>query len=76
MNIFQGFGCIGGLMSILGWIFEDFRMRHLICIKLVFLFQSASMTVLYPYINLHMKSLGLCLTRLALRFLKLLLFQA
>lgn len=34
------------------------RMRHLICIKLVFLFQSASMTVLYPYINLHMKSLG------------------
>ena len=37
-----------------------FRMRHLICIKLVFLFQSASMTVLYPYINLHMKSLGRC----------------
>ena len=35
-------------------------MRHLICIKLVFLFQSASMTVLYPYINLHMKSLGKC----------------
>ena len=35
-------------------------MRHLICIKLVFLFQSASMTVLYPYINLHMKSLGTC----------------
>lgn len=28
-------------------------------IKLIFLFQSASMTVLYPYLNLHMKSLGL-----------------
>ena len=65
VKLFQGFGCIGGLMSILGWIFEDFRMRHLICIKLVFLFQSASMTVLYPYINLHMKSLGLFLARLA-----------
>ena len=51
------------MMSILGWIFEDFRMRHLICIKLVFLFQSASMTVLYPYINLHMKSLGLYRSR-------------
>ena len=52
-------------MAILGWIFQGFGMRHLICIKLVFLFQSASMTVLYPYINLHMKSLGLFLARLA-----------
>ncbi len=33
--------------------------RHLLWIKLIFLFQSASMTVLYPYLNLHMKSLGL-----------------
>ena len=74
MKHFSGFGCIGGLMSILGWIFEDFRMRHLICIKLVFLFQSASMTVLYPYLNLHMKSLGLCLTNLSLGSLKL-MFQ-
>ena len=28
-------------------------------IKLIFFFQSASMTVLYPYLNLHMKSLGI-----------------
>jgi len=65
-KIKSGFGCIGGLMSILGWIFEDFRMRHLICIKLVFLFQSASMTVLYPYINLHMKSLGMTIEETAI----------
>ena len=42
------------------------RMRHLICIKLVFLFQSASMTVLYPYINLHMKSLGMTIEETAI----------
>ena len=28
-------------------------------IKLIFFLQSASMTILYPYINLHMKSLGI-----------------
>ena len=35
-------------------------MRHLICIKLVFLFQSASMT------NLHMKSLGMTIEETAI----------
>ena len=35
-------------------------------IKLVFLFQSASMTVLYPYINLHMKSLGMTIEETAI----------
>ena len=54
-----GLGCCGGLASFLAWIWADFKMPHLICIKLVFLFQSASMTVLYPFLNLHMKSLGI-----------------
>ena len=53
-------------------------MRHLICIKLVFLFQSASMTVLYPYINLHMKSLGTCVCEVLKRrylFIAQIMFQ-
>ena len=61
----KGMGCCGGAVSLLSWIFGDFRMRHLIWIKLVFLFQSASMTVLYPYINLHMKSLGMTIQETA-----------
>ena len=40
-------------------------MKHLVWIKLVFLCQSASMTVLYPYINLHMKSLGMTIQETA-----------
>ena len=47
------------LVAVLKWVFNDFRMRHLVWIKFIFFFQSASMTVLYPYLNLHMKSLGL-----------------
>ena len=47
------------LVTVLKWVFNDFRMRHLVWIKFIFFFQSASMTVLYPYLNLHMKSLGL-----------------
>ena len=61
----KGMGCCGGAASLLSWIFGDFRMRHLIWIKLVFLCQSASMTVLYPYINLHMKSLGMTIQETA-----------
>lgn len=61
----KGMGCCGGAVSLLSWIFGDFRMRHLIWIKLVFLCQSASMTVLYPYINLHMKSLGMTIQETA-----------
>jgi hypothetical protein len=41
--------------SVVRWVFNDFTLGHLVWIKLIFLFQSASMTVLYPYINLHMK---------------------
>ena len=65
MQTNKGLGCCGGAVSLLSWIFGDFRMRHLVWIKLVFLFQSASMTVLYPYINLHMKSLGMTIQETA-----------
>ena len=41
--------------SVVRWVCDDFSLGHLVWIKLIFLFQSASMTVLYPYINLHMK---------------------
>jgi hypothetical protein len=47
------------LVTVFKWVFNDFRMRHLVWIKFIFFFQSASMTVLYPYLNLHMKHLGL-----------------
>ena len=48
------------------WIIHDFTLRHLVWIKLIFLFQSASMTVLYPYLNLHMKSLGISIQETAI----------
>ena len=50
------------IVSVVKWVFEDFQLRHLVWIKFIFLFQSASMTVLYPFLNLHMKSLGLTVT--------------
>lgn len=53
------------LVTVIKWVFNDFRMRHLVWIKFIFFFQSASMTVLYPYINLHMKSLGLSVQEVA-----------
>ena len=46
------------VLSMVRWVFDDFLLGHLVWIKLIFLFQSASMTVLYPYINLHMKVNG------------------
>ena len=53
------------LVTVLKWVFNDFRMRHLVWIKFIFFFQSASMTVLYPYTNKHMKSLGLEVSEVA-----------
>ena len=53
-------------ISVIKWVFNDFRLKHLIWIKFIFLFQSASMTVLYPYLNLHMKSLGLSIQEVAI----------
>ena len=61
--------CVRGvqkLVSVIKWVFEDFQLRHLVWIKFIFLFQSASMTVLYPFLNLHMKSLGLSILEVAI----------
>ena len=38
---------------------------HLIWIKLIFFFQSASLVVLYPYLVIHMRSLGLSVEEVA-----------
>ena len=51
--------CVQKLVTVFKWVSLDFRLRHLVWIKFIFFFQSASMTVLYPYLTLHMKSLGL-----------------
>ena len=48
------------------WVFNDFRLKHLVWIKFIFFFQSASMTVLYPFLNLHMKALGLSIQEVAI----------
>ncbi|XP_059093691.1 uncharacterized protein LOC131888779 [Tigriopus californicus] len=53
------FRILDKILQFFEWILHDFSLKHLIWIKLIFLFQSASMTVLYPYLNLHMKSLGI-----------------
>ena len=36
----------------------DFRKPDLIWVKIIFFLQSASLVTLYPYISLHMRSLG------------------
>ena len=41
------------------WMWEDLTKSHLVWIKLIFFFQSASLVVLYPYLVIHMRSLGL-----------------
>lgn len=47
------------------WIWEDLSKPHLIWIKLIFFFQSASLVVLYPYLVIHMRSLGLSTEEIA-----------
>jgi len=37
---------------------EDFTKQHLLWVKVVFFLQSASLVTLYPYLTLHLKSLG------------------
>ena len=37
---------------------NDLRKTHLIWVKIVFLLQSASLVTLYPYLSIHMRSLG------------------
>lgn len=48
------------------WFWEDFSKTHLLWIKLIFFFQSGSLVVLYPYLVIHMRSLGLSVEEVAL----------
>ena len=41
------------------WFWNDLSKTHLLWIKLIFFFQSGSLVVLYPYLVIHMRSLGL-----------------
>jgi len=47
------------------WFWGDMSKTHLIWIKLIFFFQSASLVVLYPYLVIHMRSLGLSVEEVA-----------
>lgn len=40
------------------WFWKDMKKRHLLWVKVIFLFQSASLVALYPYLTIHMRSLG------------------
>jgi len=48
------------------WFWSDLKQSHLIWLKLIFFFQSASMVVLYPYLVIHMRSLGLSVEEVAI----------
>ena len=39
----------------LGWFWRDMRKSHLLWVKIIFLFQSASLVSLYPYLTIHMR---------------------
>ena len=39
----------------LQWFWRDMRKRHLLWVKVIFLFQSASLVSLYPYLTIHMR---------------------
>ena len=39
----------------LGWFWKDMRKSHLLWVKIIFLFQSASLVSLYPYLTIHMR---------------------
>lgn len=50
----------------LAWIWEDMKKKHLIWVKIIFLFQSASLVTLYPYLTIHMRSIGLTTAAIAI----------
>ena len=47
------------LILLFSWFWSDMIKTHLFWIKLIFFFQSGSLVVLYPYLVIHMRSLGL-----------------
>jgi len=53
------------LTQLRSWFWGDMCKTHLIWIKLIFFFQSASLVVLYPYLVIHMRSLGLSVEEVA-----------
>merc|ERR1712088_1045664 len=42
----------------LRFLWEDLTKTHLLWVKIIFFLQSASLVTLYPYLTLHLKSLG------------------
>jgi len=52
--------------KIKNWFWSDMIKTHLFWIKLIFFFQSGSLVVLYPYLVIHMRSLGLSVEEVAL----------
>ena len=46
------------LISGIKWILDDVRKPTLMWVKIIFFLQSASLVTLYPYLSLHMRSLG------------------
>ena len=42
----------------LKWILDDVKNPNLIWVKVIFFLQSASLVSLYPYVSLHMRSIG------------------
>ncbi|KAL7301823.1 hypothetical protein TKK_0005430 [Trichogramma kaykai] len=53
------------MKSTIGRIGDDLRQKKLIPLKLLFFFNSASMTIFYPYMTLHMRELGINLEEIA-----------
>ena len=48
------------------WFIHDMKKGHLVWVKMIFFFQSASLVTLYPYLTIHMRSLGFSLEDTAL----------
>ena len=48
------------------WFINDMKKGHLVWVKMIFFFQSASLVTLYPYLTIHMRSLGFSLEDTAL----------
>ena len=40
------------------WVWKDLKKPHLLWVKIVFMLQSASLVTLYPYLIVHLRSLG------------------
>ena len=40
------------------WLWKDLKQPHLLWVKIIFMLQSASLVTLYPYLIVHLRSLG------------------